>query len=115
MNKEAEFETTHGPVSASSAGLGRSSASDLIERLESETGQRFDSNGGDNATMAGLFGALSRMMGQHQFDERDDVAVGLLIRHQMTPEYAAEQRSRMLMAEMLAGGMSPDDLKKLMG
>lgn len=90
-------------------------ARDLIERLERETGQRVDDNGGDNFAMAGLFGALARAMGQSNHQPRDDVAAGVLIRHQMTPEYEAEQRSKRMMAEMLAHGVSPDGLKGLMG
>ena len=40
-----------------------SAASDLIERLEAETGQRIDDNDGDNLAMAGLLGVMSRLMG----------------------------------------------------
>ena len=94
-----------------------SDASDLIERLEKETGQRIDDNDGDNNAMAGLLGAMSRLMGQSpaSYKERDDVAAGLLIKHQMSPEYAREQESKKMIAEMLAGGMSPDDVKALLG
>ena len=94
-----------------------SAASDLIERMEKETGQRIDSNDGDNNAMAGLLGAMSRLMGQSpaSYKERDDVAAGLLIKHQMSPEYASEQASKKMIAEMLAGGMSPDDVKGLLG
>ena len=88
-----------------------STASDLIERLEQECGCRYDDNGGDNPAMAGLFGAMSRIMGgQHSFGPRDDVVVGMLIRHQMTPEYAAQQQSRAMLANLLIQGFSPDDL-----
>ncbi len=94
-----------------------SEASDLIERLERETGQRIDSNGGDNNAMAGLLGAMSRLMGQSpaSYKERDDVVAGLLIKHQMSPEYACEQESKKMIAEMLASGMSPNDVKALLG
>ena len=63
-------------------------ANDLIERLERETGHRIDDNGGDNAAMAGLFGAMSRIMGQlpPTYRECDDVVAGLLIKHQMSPD-----------------------------
>ena len=53
-----------------------SEASDLIERMERETGQRIDSNDGDNMAMAGLFGALARAMGKSSHDARDDFAAG---------------------------------------
>jgi hypothetical protein len=90
-----------------------SKANDLIERLEQECGCRYDDNGGNNLAMAGLFGAMSRMLGQHAFDPRDDVAVGMLIRHRMTPEYAAQQQSKSMLADLLAQGVSPDDLTSI--
>ena len=94
-----------------------SAANDLIERLEAETGKRIDDNDGDNMAMAGLFGAVSRLMGQSppSYQERDDVAAGVLIRHQMTPEYRREQEANQVMASLLASGMSPDDVKDFMG
>lgn len=93
-----------------------SAASDLIERLEAETGQRIDDNNGDNLAMAGLLGAMSRLVGQSppSYTERDDVAAGVLVKHQMSPKYRQEQESEELMVAMLAGGMSPDDLKGLL-
>jgi len=92
-------------------------ARDLIERLEEETGQRIDDNDGDNAAMAGLFGAVSRLMGQSppSYRECDDVAAGVLIRHQMTSQYQDEQAAYDLMASLLISGMSPDDVKDFMG
>ena len=94
-----------------------SEASDLIERLERETGRRIDANDGDNLAMAGLFGAISRVMGKSPatYTERDDVAAGLLIRHQMTPEYKREQESKAMLANLLRAGLSPDDLGSLLG
>jgi len=94
-----------------------SAASDLIERMEKETGQRIDDNDGDNMAMAGLIGAMSRLMGQSpaSYTERDDVVAGALIRHQMSPEYKREQARKEMIAAMLAGGMSPDDRKGLLG
>lgn len=67
-----------------------SAASDLIERLEAETGQRVDDNNGDNLAMAGLFGAMARVLGQSPpvYREHDDVAAGLLIQHRTTPGWS---------------------------
>ena len=94
-----------------------SEASDLIERLEKETGQRIDSNDGDNMAMAGLLGAMSRLMGQSppSYRERDDVAAGMVIRHRMSPEYQREQEAKQMMASLLSSGVSPDELKDIMG
>jgi len=75
-------------------------ANDLIERLKAETGQRIDDNDGDNNAMTGLLGAMSRALGQSPpgYRESDDVAAGLLIKHQMTPEYKREQESKEIVA-----------------
>ncbi len=91
------------------------SLAELIERLEKECGCRIDDNDGDNLAMAGLFGAIARMMGKTppMYKPRDDVAAGLLIRHQMSSEYAQEKRQEELIAQMLMAGFSPDDLKEL--
>jgi hypothetical protein len=91
-------------------------ANDLIERLERETGQCIDDNDGDNLVMAGLFGAISRIMGcsPQSYRERDDVAAGVVIKHQMSPEYKREQAANQMIAEMLISGMSPDDVKDIL-
>lgn len=61
-------------------------ANDLIEQLEEETGQRIDDNDGNNNAMAGLIGAVSRIMGQSpsSYREQDDIVAGFLIKHQIT-------------------------------
>lgn len=94
-----------------------SAVSDLIERMEKETGQRIDANNGDNSAMAGLFGALARAMGKSPvaYKEKDDVAAGLLIRYQASSEYRLKQERRLMVAEMLANGISPTDIGLLMG
>lgn len=85
-----------------------SAASDLIERMEAETGQCINDNEGDNMAMCGLLGAMSRLLGQSpdSYREHDDVAVGVLIKHQMSSEYQREQESNRWIAELLAGGIS---------
>ncbi len=94
-----------------------SEASDLIERLERKTGQRIDNNDGDNNAMAGLIGAMSRLLGKSppSYRECDDVAAGILIKHQMSPEAQREKEEREMLAQMLANGMSLDDIKSLLG
>jgi len=83
-----------------------SAASDLIERLEKETGQRIDDNDGDNNAMAGLMGAMSRELGQSPgLDERDDVAAGLLIRHRNSPEGKQERRNKEAQAAFLLASL----------
>jgi len=82
-------------------------ANDLIERVEHETGQRIDDD--DSFAMAGLFGAVARLLGESSHEERDDVVAGVLVQHQMTPEYYREQRHRELLATLLRAGLSPDD------
>lgn len=92
------------------------SASDLIERLERETGKRIDDNDGDNLAMSGLFGAMSRILGQSppSYRERDDIVAGEMIRHQMSPEGRHEREGKKVLADMLVSGLSPDDAKALL-
>jgi hypothetical protein len=90
-----------------------SPASQLISRMERETGQRVD-DPGSNA-LAGLFGAMARMMGKTNYPPQDDVVAGLLILHQMTPEYQNDQRSKEMITGMLTAGMSPDDIRAMFG
>lgn len=72
-----------------------SAASDLIERMERETGQRIDDNEGDNLALVGLFGAIVRIAGKSSHNKRDDAAVGVI----------AE-----LLASMLLAGFSPEEI-----
>ena len=92
-------------------------ANDLIERMERETGQRIDDNDGDNMAMTGLFGAIARMMGKTpaSYTERDDVAAGKLIQHQMSPGYQREREGNEILVAMLCAGLSPDDIKEITG
>ena len=94
-----------------------SATSDLIERMERETGQRVDANGGNNMAIAGLFGALSREMEKSpaSYTQKDDVAAGLLIKHQMSPAGQREEAGKDMLADLLIGGMSPDAVKALLG
>lgn len=94
-----------------------SAASDLIERMEKETGQRIYDDNGDNLAVAGLLGAMSRLLGQSpaNYTEKDDVAAGVLIKHQMSHEGQREKENKEMITAMLTSGLSPDDLKSLMG
>ncbi len=85
-----------------------STASDLIKRLEKETGQRISSNNGDNLAIAGLMGAMSRLLEQSpdNYTEREDLAAGVIIKHRMSPEE--------LLVSKLESRISPDDLKNLL-
>jgi len=89
-----------------------SAANDLIERMEAETGQRIDSSDGDNPAMAGLMGAMSRLMGKSPTSYRpeDDVAAGLLIRHEMSEAGERKRQGNDTLRAMLLMGFSPDDL-----
>ena len=89
-------------------------ANDLIERLERETGCRIGDNDGNNPAMAGLLGAVARIMGKTTYRERDDVAAGYLIAQQMTPEYQRMLASRDLATRLLKRGFSPDDVAYLL-
>lgn len=90
-----------------------SAASDLIERMERETGQRIYDNDGDNNAVAGCIGAIARMMGNtahtdYADDPKIDVPVGMYIKATSTPEYKARERSKELMLEMFMAGLTPN-------
>jgi len=40
---------------------------------------------------------------------------GLLVMHQMTPEYRNEQESKQMIASLLSSGLSPDDIRNMLG
>lgn len=67
--------------------------------------------------MAGLFGAMSRLMGQSppSYRKCDDVAAGLVIKHRMSPAYQRQLASDAVLAQLLVAGMSPDDIKEFLG
>lgn len=92
-----------------------SAASELIERMERETGQRVDSNGFDNNAVAGLLGAMLREMGQSRHRSRDDVAAGTLARYQMSPTGQAEREANEMFVNLLLSGLSPDEAAALLG
>lgn len=87
-----------------------SKASELIDRMEQETGQRIDDNGGDNSAMLGLLGAVAREMDISKHASRDDVAAGVLLAN---PESELQRIGKRLYTSILAGGVSPEDLQSL--
>lgn len=86
-----------------------SAASDLIDRLEKETGVRIDAHDahdGDNIAMSGLLGAMSRELGQSPgLGERDDVAAGMLLHHKMSPAGKREKESKDARAALLSASL----------
>ena len=60
---------------------------------------------------------MSRVLGQSpaSYRERDDIAAGVLIKHQMSPEGQREKEGNEILAAMLTSGISPDVLKSLLG
>lgn len=92
-----------------------SAASDLIERMERETGQRVDADNFDNNAVAGLIGALLRETGQSRHRNRDDVVAGIVAKHQISPAGQAEREANEMFINLLRAGFSPDEVKTLMG
>lgn len=82
--------------------------------MEGETGQRIDSNDGDNMAMAGLFGAIAREMGKSNHERRDDIVAGVVIRHQMSPEHEREQQSKKMLGKLLMAGFSPEEARRFL-
>ena len=93
----------------------KNAVAELIERMEQEAGCRVDDNSGDNMAMAGLFGALARAMNKSCHSEKDDIAAGILLRHQMTSAYAEEQASMRMVARMLMSGMNYETIIAMRG
>lgn len=91
-----------------------SDASDLIERAEREAGCRIDDPDNHGALFI-LMGAMARALGTNPHGPRDDYAAGALLAHQMSERGRQEQASKEMMAALLTGGISPDDLGALMG
>jgi len=87
----------------------------LIEQMEQQTGQRWDSNGGDNRTMDSLFGAMSRVLGNSHHRPEDDPIAGLLIRHEMSPAGQAQKEADTALVRLLTIGVGPDEVKLLTG
>lgn len=91
-----------------------SKASKLIERCEQETGQRIDAPESDAMTM--LFGALVRMTDdspRSNLRQKDDFAIGVLAKHQMSEEGQRETQVNKMLVNILSVGILPDDLKSL--
>lgn len=89
-------------------------ANELIERAEKESGQRL---GEGTDVLAILFGVLAREMGKNPFPERDDMAVGVLLMDDVvdTLQGSPRARGRKLIGNLLVSGISPDDIKALLG
>lgn len=87
----------------------------LIEQLEQQTGQRWDSNGGDNRTTDSLFGAMARALGKNPHRPEDDAVVGALIRHEMSPVGQAQKEADTALVKLLTMGVGPDEINLLTG
>jgi len=84
-------------------------ATNLIERAEREAGCRWDDPNNPNA-MVILMGAMAREMKQSNHAKKDDVVAGLLI---MAGNQERERNENL--ATLLMAGLSPDDIKSIMG
>jgi hypothetical protein len=95
-------------------------AGDLIERMEREAGCRVDDNDGNNLAVAGLMGAMARLMGKtahtdYANDPKMDIPVGMYIQATNTPEHRAREAAGRAMAEMLCAGMPMEAVEALAG
>lgn len=90
-------------------------AGHLIEAHEAYQDARWDQN--DNV-LTGIAGAIAQAIAGVSYSGDpvgNDIAAGTIARHQMSPEGQKEQATNEMIAAMLAGGMSPDDIKSLLG
>lgn len=89
-------------------------AEEMILRLEKECHCRVDSNSFDNPVVAGLLGAAARALGQSHHRSEDDVVAGTLIKFNLSAEGRRKREADRMIADLLAAGVSPDDLRDLM-
>ena len=68
----------------------------LIEKIEQETGKRWNDPSG--LPLAQLIGAVARETGVSKFEERDDIAVGVLLRDEFINGDRRRQTKRALLA-----------------
>lgn len=87
-------------------------ATELILEMEEKAGQRVDENGFDNLAMAGLFGAIGRAMGINKHLPKDDVAAGVVLRHQASPEFEHVKKMDEMLASAISAGIPPDFFTK---
>jgi len=86
----------------------------LIEQAEALAGCRWDDPDNPNA-MHALMGAMARALGTNPHGPRDDVAVGALLAHQMSPRGRARTESDQMLGYLLAMGLSPDAIATFIG
>lgn len=89
--------------------------SDIISQIEEMTGQRYETNNFDNDTMTTLFGLVAREMGLSKHKPEDNFVAGTLVKHQLTLDGQRERETDELVTRMLLAGLSPDDVKSLLG
>ena len=95
-----------------------SEPSNLIEQAEALAGCRWDDPDNPNA-MHALMGAMARALGTNPHGPRDDVAVGALLAHQMSPRGRAQAKAKaeaeQMLGDLLAMGLSPDAIAAFLG
>lgn len=91
-------------------------ANDLIEAAEQAAGQRFDDPAGMG--FAAVVGMLLAEMGRApivKHHPETSVAAGLITLYQMSSQGQQAQAGRDMLTQMLAGGMSPETIRSLVG
>lgn len=100
------------PIAAMSQALDRAKGLNLIEQIEQQTGQRWDSNGGDNKTLTTLFGAMSRLLSEAEnkphHRAEDDYIAGALVQHELSSEGRAQRKADEQFADALCSGIPID-------
>ncbi|MFT7565655.1 MAG: hypothetical protein ACI8V7_000669 [Candidatus Paceibacteria bacterium] len=91
----------------------------IIESHEVQANAWHDDEGG--AAITGIMGAIAMALAGRDYGSTgsnqvgDEIAVGLIKRHEMSPAGERERRSDATLLAMLQMGMSPDDISKLDG
>jgi hypothetical protein len=87
----------------------------IIEAHEAYQDERYEDS---DSVMTGLFGAMAQALQGTRYGGDpvgNDIAAGTLVRHRMSPEYQRELEAKQMMAGLLLAGLSPDDLKEILG
>lgn len=87
----------------------------VIEAHEAYQDERYEDS---DSVVTGLFGVMAQALQGTRYGGDlmgNDIVAGILVRHQMSPEYQREQEAGQMMADLLLAGLSPDDLKSFSG
>jgi hypothetical protein len=88
----------------------QSAATNLIEEIERQTGNRIDANDYNNNGMTMLLGAMAGILEGTRTSYRDDYARGVVAQYHLSAEYKQKQIADQMLGDLLMNGFAPDDI-----